>query len=335
MSKQIVVTDHHIRTVVVLAVVAFFVVIGLFARFQQQSIAYAMPEQTSPVLTAPEPVKPVMFESVQEQKTITTLPTGDLLSADEKELLKNFSDFSAETVKPLPLAEEKTKEELPLPLPEDKPINAISVSSLSENELVEVYAKYILEDRPETGEDNAREWSKLYVQYESKYNFPRGILVSIGHKESTHNPNAVSTGDAYGLLQVQFDTGKEVAEKFKIIAPPRIPKFKNEEEVKKYWVKYQEFCRKLVRILKNPERNVEMGSFTLNRFLKINQGDWSLALRGYSGNADNKEYFKNSKNYGVKVREFHAKVWRELEDRARASALAQDTHFRAENNPLA
>ena len=334
--KNLVVTDHHMRTAVVLAVVAFFAVFGLFARCGRQEVVYAVAKQTSQPALVSEPVKPVesanpvTLDSIQLQQIKTTIIEStdeEFLGPEEKELLKEFDDFSA-GVKPLPTAEE-VKEKNPLPMDDDysiSKISMISVSSLSEVELVDVYSKYILEDRPETGEAKAREWARLYVEHEEIYDLPRGILVSIGHVESTHDPNAKSCAEAYGLLQVQLQTGEEVAERLDILAPPKLAKSAKEKEVKVFRAKYREFRKKLIKVLKSPDSNVRMGSFVLNRFLKKKQGDWTQALQGYSGNA---------RNYAGKVRTFHFRVWQELENRARASALAQDKHFRAENNPLA
>ncbi|MFA6594075.1 MAG: transglycosylase SLT domain-containing protein [Candidatus Buchananbacteria bacterium] len=183
---------------------------------------------------------------------------------------------------------------------------------LSSQEIVNIYVDFIQQDNPLVLDAKANKWATMFEQWERHYSFPRGILVAIAHKESWHNPNAKSCADAYGLMQVQYATGQEVAKRFGLWSEPKFDKpAKNKKEAQERIRQVKKFREKLINILKNPEYNIRMGAFVLHRFLIQEKGNWPKTLARYSGGA---------KNYERKVKEFHAIVWKRIETRAKEAA---------------
>ncbi|MFA6228002.1 MAG: transglycosylase SLT domain-containing protein [Patescibacteria group bacterium] len=183
---------------------------------------------------------------------------------------------------------------------------------LPPQEIINVYAAFIQRDNPRVSDAEANKWARDFEQWESRYNFPRGVLVAIAHTESWHDPNAKSCAEAYGLMQVQYGTGQGVAKRFGLWSEPKFSKpAKNEKEARERIHQVKKFRENLIKILKDPEHNIRMGAFVLHRFLVKEKGDWSKALARYSGGA---------KNYEKKVKKFHAVVRERIELRAKETA---------------
>jgi hypothetical protein len=140
---------------------------------------------------------------------------------------------------------------------------------------VEVYKEFILEDNPKLGQKLALKLAEKYVELEKKYELPIGLLPAVASRESNHKPSSVSSKGAYGLMQVQVETGFDAAKRL-----GHIPTKTKPEQLYKHQAK-------VVRMLKDPQQNVELGANTLANYLERSKGNIKIALAHYSNGAGN------------------------------------------------
>ncbi len=127
--------------------------------------------------------------------------------------------------------------------------------------------------------EKAKVIAEKYFEEECKYGLPHGILLSIAHAESYHDPKAVSSARARGLLQVKIiPTGHWAAKKLGL-----------------YQGDDPDAC---IPLTMKPETNIQLGAFILNHYLQKTKGDLTKALNLYSWYAV---------DYPRKVIDFHKK----------------------------
>ena len=108
-------------------------------------------------------------------------------------------------------------------------------------------------------------WDCLYPQpyaagvreLEEQHGFPSGLLHALMRQESAFDPAVVSPADAVGLMQLMPSTGKAVAAELSM-------------------TDYDP------AMLTNPELNLKLGAFYLDKLLKMFQGSVPLAAAAYN-----------------------------------------------------
>ena len=155
-----------------------------------------------------------------------------------------------------------------------------SVTQSNDGELIAKYVKAILKDNKSLGCDFATQIAKWYREQEKLYNYPDGLLVSMAHWESWHNPWDVSNKRARGLLQVKIvPTGKWAAEQLGLYNGKAV--------------------QDRINAVTTPENNIPISAYILNHYLGKTNGNLELALAKYSGGA---------RGYAQKILKFRESV---------------------------
>lgn len=112
-----------------------------------------------------------------------------------------------------------------------------------------------------------------YVEkYAEEYEIDKYLIYAVIQTESKFDPNAKSDVGAIGLMQLMEDTAKECNEK-------------------------AEFGYNIPDDLINPEVNIRIGCYYLNRLLKIFDDNKELALTAYNGGLGNVEKWLDDEEY--------------------------------------
>jgi len=149
------------------------------------------------------------------------------------------------------------------------------LESLEPSELAEVYTHFIQRDNYLLNKEAVWQISCAYAEEEFNYGFPRGLLPAIGSHESHQRSNVVSPCGSHGIMQVRVPTAFDAAKRLGKI-PSKTPD--------KEWPK---FTARLIKLLKDPKSNIELGANTLHKYLKESRGNLKLALARYSNGASN------------------------------------------------
>ena len=154
-----------------------------------------------------------------------------------------------------------------------------------------VYAKLIRADRPHLSAKTAEEWAASYLQAEIANGLPRGLALAIGHVESWHDPKAVSSAGAIGLMQIQLPTATDFAPKagvWKKPVPPRLSKqasrYAKAKAEKAYQAERNRAAKELAQKLVHPASNIKVGAKVLASYIR-REGALPQALKKYSGGA--------------------------------------------------
>ncbi len=114
----------------------------------------------------------------------------------------------------------------------------------------------------------AQEIARLYWEQEELYGFRHGLVVCVVHKESWHDPKAISSQLARGLMQVQIvPSGKWAGEKLGL--------YRGKTKSQK------------IASVMNPQNNIQIGCYILNHYLQQCDGNLPTALDKYSFYATN------------------------------------------------
>lgn len=112
-----------------------------------------------------------------------------------------------------------------------------------------------------------------YVEkYSNEYELDKYLVYAVIQTESKFDPNAKSDVGAVGLMQLMEETAKECNEK-------------------------AEFGYNIPDELENPEVNIRIGCYYLNRLLKIFDDNKELALIAYNGGLGNVEKWLDNEEY--------------------------------------
>ncbi len=112
-----------------------------------------------------------------------------------------------------------------------------------------------------------------YVEkYSAEYEIDKYLIYAVIQTESKFDPNAKSDAGAVGLMQLMENTAKECNEK-------------------------AEFGYNIPDELRNPEVNIRIGCYYLNRLLKIFDDNKELALTAYNGGLGNVEKWLDDEEY--------------------------------------
>ena len=112
-----------------------------------------------------------------------------------------------------------------------------------------------------------------YVEkYSKEYELDKYLVYAVIQTESKFDPNAKSDVGAVGLMQLMEETAKECNEK-------------------------AEFGYNIPDELENPEVNIRIGCYYLNRLLKILDDNKELALIAYNGGLGNVEKWLDNEEY--------------------------------------
>ncbi len=133
------------------------------------------------------------------------------------------------------------------------------------------------------------------IQHSRTYGVDEHLVYAVIRAESKFNPDAVSDKGAVGLMQIMEPTGEWVAEKIELENPD----------------------------LKNPDTNIEIGTFYLSYLLDLYRGDTVCALAAYNagqstvnGWLSDKKISKNGKTLGSipypETRQYVEKVMKNL-----------------------
>jgi soluble lytic murein transglycosylase len=148
------------------------------------------------------------------------------------------------------------------------------------------------------------EYEKSIIEYSEMYNVDPNLVAAVINTESKFSVDVSSSKGAMGLMQIMPDTGKWIAETLEL----------------------QDFNKDMIR---NPELNIRMGTWYLNKLSEDFNGDYMLILAAYNGGPGNvtkwledEKYssdgenlheipFKETKNYVRKVK-FNHRIYRYL-----------------------
>lgn len=187
---------------------------------------------------------------------------------------------------------------------------SVPVKTIDENKVKAVYANLILKDRPKLSLKVAEDWATTIREEEKKYSLPDGLVLAISHTESWHDPKAVSSCGARGLMQVMPPTAKDFAPKVGVWQAPKAQKVSKKaswtakNNAKKAFVAASKKADKqLVAKLHEPTSNIKVGSKVLAAYLE-SEKTIPMALKKYSGDAT---------DYHKKVSEYRAVVLAYLE----------------------
>ena len=115
-----------------------------------------------------------------------------------------------------------------------------------------------------------------YEEYDEKYSIEydldKYLVYAVIQTESKFDPNVESEVGAIGLMQLMEDTAKECNEK-------------------------ADFGYTIPDELKNPEVNIRIGCYYLNRLMKIFDDNKELALTAYNGGLGNVEKWLDDEEY--------------------------------------
>lgn len=115
------------------------------------------------------------------------------------------------------------------------------------------------------------EYSKYVEKYSKEYKVDKYLVYSIIKTESKFNPDAVSSKDAVGLMQITKGTASWASRELKI---------KNAD-------------------IRNPETNIRIGIWYLHRLEKEFRGDLSLMITAYNGGSGNVRKWLRSSEYST------------------------------------
>lgn len=101
-------------------------------------------------------------------------------------------------------------------------------------------------------------------KYSSKYNLDPYLISAVIKTESNYKPRALSSKNAYGLMQITPDTAEWAAKEMKL------ENYKNEK-------------------LFDPDYNINMGCWYLDNLKKEFNGNMDLVLAAYNGGRGNVE----------------------------------------------
>ena len=184
---------------------------------------------------------------------------------------------------------------------------------ISEEKVEAVYANLILQDRPKLKLEQAEKWARVMREEEKKYNLTDGLVLSISHTESWHDPKAVSSVGALGLMQIMPPTAKDYAPKVGVWKAPESPKLskkaswsvKNKAQ-KAFKAEQKKAEKQLTAKLHEPTSNIKVGAKVLSAYLE-SEGSLPKALKKYSGDAT---------DYHKKVSEYRQTILAKLESEA-------------------
>lgn len=132
-----------------------------------------------------------------------------------------------------------------------------------------------------------------YKDYINKYSKEYGIdpflVAAIINVESKYNKNAVSPKEAKGLMQIGTQTGKWASEELEIES-------------------YRE------DMLFDPETNIKIGTWYINRLNKEFNGNLDLVLAAYNAGSGNVSKWLENKNYSKDNINLHKIPFKETEN---------------------
>ena len=170
-------------------------------------------------------------------------------------------------------------------------VKAAPKPEISDDHVKATYAKMIIADRPRLSLKTAEGWAQVMREEEKKHNLPTGLVLSISHTESWHDPNAVSCVGALGLMQIMPPTAKDFGPKVGVWKAPEPPKLskkaswsaKNKAQ-KAFEAEQKKAEKQLAAKLHEPTSNIKVGAKVLSEYLK-SEGNLPKALKKYSGDA--------------------------------------------------
>ena len=115
-------------------------------------------------------------------------------------------------------------------------------------------------------------YSNIIIKYAEEYNIDPYLVAAIINVESKYDKNAVSNKEAKGLMQIAPQTGKWGAETLEI-------------------ENYNE------KLLFEPDTNIKIGTWYLNRLLKEFNKDIDLVLAAYNAGSGNVSKWLKDKRY--------------------------------------
>lgn len=115
-------------------------------------------------------------------------------------------------------------------------------------------------------------YKEIVIKRSNEYNLDPYLVASIINVESSYDPNAISIKEAKGLMQIGPQTGKWASEVL------GIENYKEE-------------------MLFDPEVNIKIGTWYLNRLLKEFNQDLDLVLMSYNAGSGNVNKWLNNKEY--------------------------------------
>lgn len=155
--------------------------------------------------------------------------------------------------------------ELPPPVKaEDKAVRALLYAAAGGYVTASKLANEAWDERPElrrspfTDAAFPKEFSEFIEAQSTKRNLDRNLVRGLIKQESSYNVKAISSSNAYGLMQMIPPTAREIAQDLKI---PGL---------------------KLPDDMFQPKRNIEMGTYYLSRMVTRNDGNIPLALANYN-----------------------------------------------------
>lgn len=115
-------------------------------------------------------------------------------------------------------------------------------------------------------------YKDIVIKKSNKYNLDPYLVASIINVESNYNPDAISIKEAKGLMQISPQTGKWASEELGI-------------------ENYNE------KLLFEPEINIEIGTWYLNRLFKEFNQELDLVLMAYNAGSGNVNKWLNNPEY--------------------------------------
>ncbi|AIS52076.1 lytic transglycosylase catalytic [Thermoanaerobacter kivui] len=123
-------------------------------------------------------------------------------------------------------------------------------------------------------------YKEYVVYYSSEYGIDPYLVFAVIKVESNFNPNAVSSKNAIGLMQILPETGSWVAKKIGI---------KNYKE----------------DLLFDPKYNIQIGTWYLSYLLKTFDGNVQLAVAAYNGGSGNVDNWLKDKRFSKDGKKLH------------------------------
>lgn len=115
-------------------------------------------------------------------------------------------------------------------------------------------------------------YKDIIIKRSNEYDLDPYLVASIINVESSYEPNAISPKEAKGLMQISPQTGKWASEVL---------------EIEDY----------IEENLFNPEINIRIGTWYLNRLFKEFNQDLDLVLMAYNAGSGNVNKWLNNKEY--------------------------------------
>ncbi len=155
--------------------------------------------------------------------------------------------------------------ELPLPVrAEDKAVRALLYAAAGGYVTASRLANDAWDEKPElrrapfTDAAFPKDYADFIDAQSKRRNLDRDLVRGLIKQESSFNPRAISSSNAYGLMQMIPPTAREIAQDLKMPA------------------------LKLPDDMFVPKRNIEMGTYYLSRMVSRNNGNVPLALANYN-----------------------------------------------------